>query len=114
MKDVLVWGLGVVLGLVLMFGVAFAVTGTDFFMYRWSAPAYEQTRRETFEQTKSYNEGMAQEIQAAQLQYVTAAPEQKKAIASIILHKTAGYDVNRLPPDTRAFVVQLRTERMSP
>ena len=49
-------------------------------------------RRETFEESKAYNAGMIQELQNMQFEYVKAAPEQKDALASIILHRVADYD----------------------
>ncbi|MBI3634526.1 MAG: hypothetical protein HY228_02815, partial [Candidatus Yonathbacteria bacterium] len=74
---------------------------------------YEQVRRETFEQTKSYRQGMIQELQNMQFQYVQASPEQKQALASIILHWVSDFnlDENDVSPDLRAFVQQIRHER---
>lgn len=113
MKDVLIWGLAVIVGCLVGVVILFAATGSDFFMYKWFAPRQEAVRREVFEQSKAYNEGMAQEIESAQMEYVRATPEQKASLGSIILHKVAGYDVSKLPPDTQAFITQLRRERLA-
>jgi hypothetical protein len=94
----------VTLSLLGILALTWIVQGNDFLLYRTFAPKQEEVRREVFEQTKSYNEGMAQEIRAMQLDYVKANDEQKKAIASIVLHRVAGYDLTKLPPDLRAFV----------
>lgn len=101
----------VIVVLALLFGFGWIVRGNDFFMYKVFAPKYERVRRETFEQTKSYNQGMIQELQNMQFEYVKADPEQKDALASIILHRVADYDMDKLPPDLRQFVEQLRRER---
>jgi hypothetical protein len=55
---------------------------------------------------------MAQEIQNMQFEYIKAAPEQKDALASIILHRTADFDLDKLPEDTKMFIQQLRNERV--
>jgi hypothetical protein len=97
--------------LVFVLGLTWVFQGDDFFLYKTFAPKYEQVRRETFEQSKAYNQGMAQEIQNMQFEYVKSTPEQQKALASIILHRVADYDLNKLPPDTQQFVEQLKRDK---
>ena len=87
--------------------------GNDFFMYKLFAPRYEQVRRETFEQTKSYNQGMIQELSAYQFEYVKADPAHKPALASIILHRSADFPAENMPPDLRIFINELKQERAS-
>src|SRR5258708_11822698 len=101
----------VLLGLVGV-GAAWLIQGEDFILYRTFAPKYEQVRRETFEQSKAYNQGMVQELQNMEFEYAKASPEQKGALASLILHRAADYDSSRLPPDLRSFVERLRAERL--
>ena len=48
-----------------------------------------------------------------EFEYVKASPEQRDALASIILHRAADYDVDRLPSDLRAFISQVKNERSS-
>ncbi len=84
--------------------------GSDFFLYRYFAPKYEAVRRETFEQTKSFNQGMIQELQNMQFEYVKATKEQRPALRSIILHRVADYDESKLPTDLREFIHGLRSE----
>lgn len=103
--------LSVLGSLVLVLGLVWIAQGNDFFLYKVFAPKYEQVRRETFEQSKAYNQGMVQELQNMQFEYVKASPEQQKALASIILHRAADYDVNKLPPDLAEFINQLRRNR---
>ena len=80
-------------------------------MYKYFAPKYEQVRRETFEQTKSYNQGMIQELQNMQFKYVECDSTGKEALASIILHRAADYDKTKLPANLRYFIQKLRNER---
>lgn len=72
------------------------------------SPKEEAVRREVFEQSKSYTEGMAQELRNMQRQYVQASPEHKAALRSIILHQTASVDENVLPADLRSFINELK------
>ena len=105
MKDLLVT---LVITLLIVFSIAWAVQGNDFFMYKVFAPKMEQVRRETFEQTKSYNQGMIQELQNMQFDYVkTTDPAAKTALASIILHRAADYPREKLPVDLRVFIDSL-------
>ena len=56
-----------------------SLTWTSF----WN-PKEEQVRREVFEQTKSYKQGMIQDLRNMQFEYVQAKPEHKSALRSII------------------------------
>ena len=89
------------------------VQGNDFFLYKVFAPKQEQVRRETFEQSKAFNQGMIQELQNMQFQYVQADAGHKAALADIILHRAADFDLNQpqVPADLRSFIEQLRRER---
>jgi len=87
------------------------VQGNDFFLYKAFAPKYEAARRETFEQTKAYNQGMVQELQNMQFEYVKADKAHKAALASIILHRAADYPEDKLPADLRNFIRELKRER---
>ncbi len=97
--------------LVAVLGLVWVLQGNDFFLYKVFAPKYEATRRQVFEQSKAYNQGMIQELQNMQFQYAQADSAHKDALASIILHRAADYDENRLPSDLRDFIQRLRRER---
>lgn len=103
----------VVLALVIVLGLTWVVQGNDFFLYKTFGPKYEQTRREIFEQSRAFNQGMVQELQNMQFEYVKATPEQRDALASIILHRASGYNLEDpiVPNDLRAFIAQLKRER---
>ncbi len=99
--------------LVLALASVWLVQGSDFFLYKAFAPKYEKVRRQTFEESKAYNQGMIQELQNMQFQYVQAkSQEEKDALASIILHRAADYPEEKMPADLRAFVHQLKQERL--
>ncbi|MDO8496725.1 MAG: hypothetical protein Q7S43_04740 [bacterium] len=99
--------------IVAILALSWMVMGNDFFLYQYFAPKREAVRRQVFEQTKSYNEGMVQELQNMQFDYVKADESHKVALADIILHRAANYDLDdsRVPTSLRDFVQNLRRER---
>lgn len=103
----------VVAAIIVVLGLTWFIQGNNFFMYKVFAPQYEQTRRDVFEQSRAFNQGMVQELQNMQFEYVKATPEQKDALASIILHRASGYNLNDpiVPPDLRSFIERLKRER---
>lgn len=104
MKEIAAW----VGGLVLVVGLIWALTGNSLALTKVFAPKFEQVRRETFEQSKAYRQGMVQELQNMQFQYVQAAPEHQAALRSVILRRAADVPDDALTADLRAFVAQLR------
>jgi hypothetical protein len=111
-RGIAMWIVAAACALFFLLGAVWLVQGNDFFLAKVFAPREEALRRETFEQSKAYNQGMVQELQNMQFEYIKAAPEQKAALASIILHRAADYDVNLMPADLRTFIEQLRRERV--
>jgi hypothetical protein len=110
-KDYLIAGALVLATLVGGLGLTWVVQGNDFFLYKTFAPRYEAARRDVFEQSKAYNQGMIQELQNMQFQYVQADKEHKAALASIILHRVADYNSEMLPPDLASFISSLRNRQ---
>lgn len=112
MKDFFIGLLVVVIILSLTLLFAWAITGNEFFLYKTFAPKFEQARRETFEQSKAYNQGMIQELQNMQFEYIkTTNQNSKDALASIILHRVADFDENKLPYDLRSFIQDLKNKQ---
>lgn len=95
-------GVGGILGL--GFGLEYyGLMSTKFF-----APKFEAVRRETFEQSKSYNQGTIQEIENMYLEYIKADEEHKKAIGRIVLHRLADFDKSKLSPELQEFVRNIK------
>lgn len=96
-----------------LLGFTWLIQGNDFFLYKTFAPKYESVRRQTFEQSKAFNQGMIQELQNMQFEYAKADPEHKAALADIILHRAADFDTDQpqVPADLRSFIAQLKRER---
>lgn len=108
MKEILI-ALGA--SLLLLLAGSWIIQGNDWFMYKVFAPKYEEVRRETFEESKAYKQGMIQELQNMQFEYIKASPEHKEALADLILHRAADFDEDKLPADLRAFIQQLKSEK---
>jgi len=88
--------------------LGFLVNGGNLLSYKFFAPKTEQVRRETFEQSKAYNQGMIQELQNMQFEYIKATPEQQIALKSVILHRAADYPEDKMPNDLHNFIEELK------
>lgn len=105
-------GIGV---LVLILVLSWVFMGNEFFLYKYFAPKREAVRREVFEQSRAFNQGMVQELQNMQFEYVkTTDPQAKAALASIILHRASGYNLDDpiVPADLQSFVAKLKQEQL--
>lgn len=111
MKMTALW---IALGLTVLIGGGWIVEGNEFFLYKFFAPKQEAVRREVFEQSKAYNQGVAQELEGAEMDYAHADADQKAAIRSVVLHRVADYDESKLTPDLREFVDTLRHGTVTP
>ncbi len=103
----------VVFFLVIGAGIGWFAQGNEFFLYKVLAPKREAVRREVFEQSKAFNQGMVQELQNMQFEYVKADTAHKAALAGIILHRSADFDFDdpRVPNDLKVFVTELKRSR---
>ena len=104
MKNVLIW-LAV---LVVVIGLGWVLTANDLAMRSVFAPKQEAVRREVFEQSKAYNQGMVQELQNMQFAYIKAGAEERVALRPIILHRAADYPADKMPYDLRNFIQTLK------
>lgn len=93
--------------ILLMGALGWVAAGNDLAMAAFFAPKYEQVRRTTFEQSKAYNDGMAQELRAMQFEYIKADDKHKAALASVIRHRAAGFPEQNLPSDLNQFIRSL-------
>lgn len=107
-KEVLAWMAGSLVAIVLMIALGWIVEGNEFFMHKFFAPKTAAVQREVFEETKSYNQGMVQELQNMQFEYLKSTPTQKEAMKSVILHRAADYPIAKMPVDLRNFISELK------
>jgi hypothetical protein len=89
--------------------IGWILIGNELVMTAFFAPKFEQVRRNTFEQSKAYRQGMIQELQNMQFQYVRADSAAKQALASIILHRVADFPESDMPADLASFIRSLRS-----
>src|SRR5882762_3427365 len=88
--------------------------GNDFFLYKFFAPRQEAVRRQVFEQSRAYNEGVVQNLQSYMMNYNNAETQQQKdGLRAIILHETSTYDADQLPPHLATFLRQMRAEALT-
>ncbi len=102
MKFVAVFVACIMVGL----GLTWVVQGNDFFLYQYFAPKTEQVRREVFEKSKAYNQGMLQELDSLYIDWVNpeTKPVQKDAICAVVRHRYADYNDANLPGYLRTFI----------
>lgn len=71
------------------------------------SPRYEDVRRKTFEQSKSFRTGAVQELQNMQFEYIKASPEHKAALASVIRRRALEVPSDAMPTDLQSFISNL-------
>ena len=85
-------------------GLAIFGNALDFGLFRTFAPKYEQVRRDTFEQSQAYNEGMRRDLENLRNEYLASNdPAAKAALADTFRHRAEGYP-NQLPPSLQQFL----------
>lgn len=76
---------------------------------RYFKPKYENVERETFLNTKSYNEGMVQELAKHFHEYQTGDEETKAAISGVIRVNFSNFPAERIENEgLRKFLVEQR------
>lgn len=91
-------------GILAFLAVIWLLAGNSLMMQKFFNPAFEQVRRDTFETSKAYRDGMAQELRSLQIEYIKAEPAIKPALATVIKHKAAGVPEDALPQDLSIFI----------
>ena len=71
------------------------------------APKFENVRRKTFENSKSFRDGSIQELQNMQFEYIKSSPEHQLALKSIILRRAATVPQDALTPELKSFISEL-------
>jgi len=72
-------------------------------------PKYEQVRRETFESSQAYNEGVQRDIANLRLDWLGASGGQKDAIRSLALERINGLPSSTRTPQIEAFRSELES-----
>lgn len=99
--------LAIVGGVVGIGAFVWGVAYHDLLFTAFFAPKYENVRRNTFEQSKSFRTGAIQELQNMQFEYIKASPEHKAALADIIRHRAAEVPADAMPTDLQNFISNL-------
>ena len=114
-------GKGKIAGLILLafvaiIGLTWIIQGNDFFFYKFWAPKYENVKREVFENTQSYTQGVKQELNNSYNSYYKTgvSESEREAIASMTLHQVSTMPNERfeeLPDYLKKFVNMLRDKK---
>jgi len=96
-----------ILALVALIGLGWIFTGNSLGMQKVFAPKFEQVRRETFEGSKAYRDGMVQELRSLQFEYLKADASRQPGLANVIKHKIAGFPEDAIPSDLQTFIKEL-------
>ena len=98
------------IGFVVFLGLVWFLALNNLLMTGFFAPRHEAVRRETFEQSKAYNQGMIQELENMRFEYIKSTPEQKQLLRGIIIHRAADFPSEKLPSDLYVFIQELKNE----
>ena len=92
------------------FVLLFAISLISLGYYKFFAPRYENARREVFESTKSYIQGVQQDLGKYYLEYQKAESEKdREAIKATIQMRFAEVDAGKLQSlQLRRFLVRMR------
>jgi hypothetical protein len=99
-----------VFGVILMLVIGFGFRYYDLIMFKFFGIRYENVRRNIFEQSQSYNQGMKQELENMQFQIEQADDSHKTALAQLMRHRVAYYGYENLTPSLQRFVDKIKTE----
>jgi hypothetical protein len=99
-------GIGI-LALIVLLALGWTFSANDLALMKVFAPAREQVRRETFENSKAYRDGMVQELRAMQFEYMRADDAHKAGMANVIKHRVSGFPEDAMPYDLQQFIKEL-------
>jgi hypothetical protein len=101
--------LAVVGGVLTLGALIWGVAYHDLIFTSFFAPKYENVRRNTFEQSKSFRDGSIQELENMRFEYVKASPEHKVALKDIIIHRATEVPEDALPQNLYNFIQGLKS-----
>ena len=99
--------LAIVGGVVGLGALTWGIAYHELIFTAFFAPKFENVRRNTFEQSKSFQTGAVQELQNMQFEYIKAAPEHKKALSDVIRHRAVEVPADAMPSDLQSFISNL-------
>ncbi|ABC46209.1 hypothetical protein GGP80_000952 [Salinibacter ruber] len=85
------------------------LVGGGYYVYRWTAPKYEEAQRETYEQSRQHVEGTVEDLMRYRVKYQEADSTHKDAVRKLILRRARDIDRADMPKDLRQWVEHLRT-----
>src|SRR5262245_51066674 len=85
-----------------MIALGWVAQGNEFFLAKFFMPKYEQLRRETYEQSKSYRQGSVQRLNELCKQISDADEGHQPALYSIVAHEFAEWDTKDVPEYLRS------------
>lgn len=94
-------------GVIGLSALGWGIAYHDLIFTSFFAPKFEEVRRNTFEQSKSFRDGSVTELQNMQFEYIKASPEHKKALADVIRHRAAEVPADAMPTDLQNFISNL-------
>lgn len=98
------WIITGIFGLVVALSLAFGLQWLGIEWRGFLGPKAENVERKIFKETRSFNEGMMQQLSRYRMEYIRAKDEKERdAIKSTVRHMYADYDASKLPPQLRSF-----------
>lgn len=109
MKAIGIVATGIVV-LAIMLSLAFGLEWAGIAWKGFFGPKHAAIEREVFKQTRSYNEGKAQELAKLHFEYMRAKPEDRPAIVAMVRHAFAEYDETLIAsPSLRQWLRAVKT-----
>src|SRR5580698_1812119 len=90
---------GMLIAMVVLYGLGFLATGGDLAIYKFWAPKQENAKRQVFENTQGYVQGKTEYINNLRLDYELATGPQKEVLRRTILTEASTVDNSKLPED---------------
>lgn len=111
MKQAWVLVVGTIVGIAALVSLVFLFESVEVKRAKTFDPLHEEARRETFEQSRAYREGIAQDLQSMQIEYARSTPDQKETIESVVLDRYAGAPMDAFSVSQQAFLSEIRRKR---
>lgn len=98
--------LGVFVFFVAILGIGAAVYGADFFLYKWFAPAKEEARRETFENSTAHVQSVLRDMNNLRVQYLDTSTtnQQRQLLLTLMRERSLTIPPERVPQDLQSFL----------